>query len=346
MDVFLSVLSVAGIILGAVLLIMIISLLLSAILYESVFGKRFEIYDSAHLPDLNDYKGLVNEPVTFPSKRGYKYTGFYYHDESYDSFRGLIVFSHGIFDGQLSYLPEIAYFARRGYKIFAFDNSGSHLSGGKSLRGLPQYLFGHSWGGYAVSAVHCYHLYDIKAVFVQSGFDRTSEMVLEEGSAMMGRWIYILRAYIKLYERMKYGKAAGYTAHAGIAKATANGTKFLILHSTDDKTISLKNSVLANVEKNDNITLITEKNKGHNSLDSDRAIKHKAQLDTLFETTYPKNQRTNKNRRELFSEKVDKQIYYELDSKLMKLIADFYETAQSGKSFSCAGSQGKKKSHK
>ena len=111
MEVFLSVLSVAGIILGAVLLIMIISLLLSAILYESVFGKRFEIYDSAHLPDLNDYKGLVNEPVTFPSKRGYKYTGFYYHDESYDSFRGLIVFSHGIFDGQLSYLPEISYFA-------------------------------------------------------------------------------------------------------------------------------------------------------------------------------------------------------------------------------------------
>ena len=41
MDVFLSVLSVAGIILGAVLLIMIISVLLSAILYESVFGKRY-----------------------------------------------------------------------------------------------------------------------------------------------------------------------------------------------------------------------------------------------------------------------------------------------------------------
>ena len=163
---------------------------------------------------------------------------------------------------------------------------------------------------------------------------------------MMGRWIYILRAYIKLYERIKYGKAAGYTAHAGIAKATANGTKFLILHSTDDKTISLKNSVLANVEKNDNITLITEKNKGHNSLDSDRAIKHKAQLDTLFETTFPKNQRTNKNRRELFSKNVDKDIYNELDGKLMKLIADFYETAQSGKGFSVAASQGKKKSGK
>lgn len=30
----------------------------------------------------------------------------------------------------------------------------------------------------------------------------------------------------------------------------------------------------------------------------------------------------------------------------MKLIADFYETAQSGKGFSSAGVQGKKKSHK
>ncbi len=366
MDVFLSVLSVAGLIIGAILLIMIISLLLSAILYESVFGKRFEIYDSAHLPDLKDYKGLISDPVTFPSKRGYKYTGFYYHDESYDSFRGLIVFSHGIFDGQLNFLPEIAYFARRGYKIFAFDNSGSHLSGGKSLRGLPQsaedldaalayvtktntlplYLFGHSWGGYAVSAVHCYHLYDIRAVFVQSGFNSTSEMVLEEGSAMMGRWIYILKAYIKLYERIKYGKAAGYTAHKGIARASANGTKFLILHSTDDKTISLKNSVLANVDKNENITLVTEKHKGHNSLDSDRAIKHKAQLDALFEATFPKNLRTTKNKRELFKENVNKDIYYELDGKLMKLIADFYETAESGEELGKANLHGKKQNRK
>ena len=335
-----------GIIIGAVLLIMIISFLLSAALYESVFGKRFEIYDSAHLPDLNDYPGLVNEPVTFPSERGYNYTGFYYHDEKYDSFKGLIVFSHGIFDGQLSYLPEIAYFAKHGYKVFGFDNTGCHLSGGKSLRGLPQsaedlnaalkfvtkdnklplFLFGHSWGGYAVSAVHCYNLYDIKGVFVQSGFDSSCEMVLEEGSAMMGRWIYILKSYIKLYERIKYGKAARYTAHAGIAKASANGTKFMILHSTDDKTISLKNSVLANVAKNDNITLVTEKQKGHNSLDSNRAIKHKEQLDSLFEASFPKKQRTNKNRRAFFKEKVDKKIYYELDSKLMKLILDFYNT--------------------
>ena len=58
------------------------------------------------------------------------------------------------------------------------------------------------------------------------------------GADKIAWWFTEWNPYIKLYERMKYGKAAGYTAHAGIAKATANGTKFLILHSTDDKTIS------------------------------------------------------------------------------------------------------------
>ena len=99
--------------------------------------------------------------------------------------------------------------------------------------------------------------------------------------------------------------------------------------------------MLANVEKNDNITLITEKNKGHNSLDSDRAIKHKAQLDTLFETTYPKNQRTNKNRRELFSKNVDKDIYYELDGKLMKPI--FTKRLRAGRASAVRGRRGKRK---
>lgn len=58
MEVFLSVLSVAGIILGAVLLIMIISFLLSAILYESVSesGSRYTI---PHIcPTLTIIRGL------------------------------------------------------------------------------------------------------------------------------------------------------------------------------------------------------------------------------------------------------------------------------------------------
>jgi len=346
MDILLDILFVAGFIIGLALIIFLICISAVAALYESIFGKRFEIYDSCMLPDMKSYQKILSEPVTFPSKRGYNYTGSYYYDEKYSKFKGLVVFSHGIFQGHINYMPKIAYFAERGYKVFAYDNSGCHLSGGKTMRGLPQsaedldmalhyitqtnklplFLFGHSWGGYAVSAVSCYSVYDIKGIFVQSGFNKTTEMLLEEGARRFGRWIYAYVPYISMYERLKYGKSARYTAEKGIAKATANGTKVLILHSTDDKTISLAHSVLANVERNQNITLVTRKDKGHNSLDSDRSIKYREKLDDEFYAQYGGNA-TDKKRREYFMEKADAKIYYELDYKLMKLVLDFYDTA-------------------
>lgn len=346
MDILLDILFAVGFIVLVFGAMVLICLSLVMIMYESTFGKRFEIYHSPHLPKLTDYPRLESEPVTFPSKRGYKYTGSYYYNKAVKEFKGLIVFSHGIYDGHLSYLPEMSYFADRGYKIFGFDNTGCHLSGGKSMRGLPQsaedldavlkvltlenklplFLFGHSWGGYAVSAVSCYHLYDIKAVFVQSGFNRSTDMVLEEGSRMVGRWLYLFAPYIRLYERIKYGRAAGYTAQKGIAAASANGTKFLVLHSTDDKTISLAHSVLANVIRNENITLITEKHKGHNSLDSDKAIQHKKKLDKAMCAELGYNP-TFEARRQYYAQHEDRKLYDELDLRLMKLVADFFETA-------------------
>ncbi len=345
METFLSILGAAGVIIGIFAALILICLLGTSALYESVFGKRFEIYDSPILPDLNDYPFLENDPVTFPAKRGYNYVGYYYYDRSVTDFKGLIVISHGIFDGHLNYLPEIAYFARNGYKIFAFDNTGSHMTGGKSLRGLPQsaedlntalqfitkentlplFLFGHSWGGYAVSAVHCYNTYDIKGVFVQNGFNLSYSMVTEEGARLFGKWMLAFTPYIKLYERLKYGKAAKYTATAGIAKATANGTKFLIMHSLDDKTISISNSVLANVIKNDSITLITEKNKGHQSLDSDRAIKHRKKIDDRCFAELGKNPKSSV-KREFYAQHVDRKLYYELDMRLIKKVQQFYDS--------------------
>ncbi len=349
MDVVIQLLLLLGIILGTVIFLSLLCFAVTALLYESVFGKRYEIYDSPILPDLKDYPELEQTPVSFGGRRGYSYNGFFYENKRFSKFKGLVVISHGIFSGQLCFLPQVDYFAKRGYRVFTFDNSGTHTSGGKSLRGLPQsaedlncalrfisvennlplFLYGHSWGGYAVSAVSCYDLYNIKGVFVQSGFNRTSDMLIEQGSAMFGGWVHILSAYIKLYEKLKYGKAAGYTAAKGVARGAANGTKFLILHSTDDKTISLKNSVLANVLKNDNITLVTEKQKGHNSVDSDRAIAHKLELDTLLATEYKKGC-TSKQRRELYAKHTDRKIFFELDGELMKLVADFFDT-------NCAG---------
>lgn len=349
-DIILTVLGAVLVIAAIIAVLVIISLLIVAVVYESVFGKRFNLQDSVHLPNMENYPDLESEPVSFASKRKYNLYGCYYYKKGETKFKGLIVFAHGIFDGHMGYMPKIDYFAKRGYKIFGFDNSGCHLSNGKSMRGLPQsaedlsaaldyiteteeikvkklplLLFGHSWGGYAVSAVSCYKVYDINGIFVQNGFNRPADIMLEEGSRMVGKWVYALAPYIRLYQKLKFGKAAEYTAYKGVKLASEHGTKFLIMHSTDDGTISLANSVLANVDRNDNIKLITVQNKGHSSLDSDKAIKHKKELDTAIYIKYGKNA-TTAQRKAYYDENKDKDIIDTYDEGLMEKIYKFYES--------------------
>ncbi len=328
------------------LLIFLIGLATAAVMYESIFGKRYEIYETPLLPDANDYPDLLSEPVTFPSDKKYKYTGCYYYDRNYKEYKGLIIVSHGIFDGHLSYLPEIAYFASRGYKVFGYDNTGCHLSGGKNIRGLPQsvidlnnalsyiktqtelplLLFGHSWGGYAVSAVSCCCDCDIKGIFVQSGFNRSIDMLIEEGTRMVGSAVKAFAVYIKMYESLKFGSRAKLTAAQGAQAATARGTKMMIMHSTDDETISLKNSVFSNVTKNDNITFVAVKNKGHNSLCSDAAIKYRRKLEDRFIEEYH-GRGTRRQRVMFYAEHGDKKRYHELDGGLISMAADFFDSA-------------------
>ncbi len=337
-----------GILLLIPVLIFLIIMCVVAIMYEGIFGRRYEIYETPLLPDAADYPDLIAQSVTFPSEKKYSYTGCYYYNKNYKEFKALIVFAHGIFDGHLSYLPQIAYFAERGYKIFAYDNTGSHMSGGKNLRGLPQsaidlsaalryiqtdlpiLLFGHSWGGYAVSAVSLYGDFKIKGIFVQSGFNRTTDMLLDEGAKMYGRFVYMLSPYIKLYERIKFGKRSRYTAEQGIKRAEANGAKIMILHSVDDDVISLKNSVLSNVTKTPNISFISAKNKGHNSMNSDDSIRHKADLENHFIEEYH-GSGTRAQRVSFYAENGDKHLYHELDGELMAKAAEFFDSAVRGK---------------
>ncbi len=337
-----------AIIIAVPVLIFLIGMAVAAIMYESIFGQRYEIYETPLLPDANDYPDLLSEPVTFPSLKKYKYTGCYYFDRNYKEYKGLIVFSHGIFDGHLSYLPEIAFFAARGYKVFGFDNTGSHLSGGKSLRGLPQsvidldnalkyierdntlplLLFGHSWGGFAVSALSAYAEHDIKGIFVQSGFERSMDMLIEEGSRMYGGIVKAIVPYIRLYEKLKFGDTAKLTASAGAKAATERGARMMILHSTDDDVISLKNSVLSNVVKNDNITFVAVKNKGHNPLCSEDAVKYRKRLDHRFIEEYH-GRGTPRQRVMFYEEHADKRLYHELDFDLMNMAADFFDSSVS-----------------
>lgn len=92
--------------------------------------------------------------------------------------KGLVILSHGIRDRAEGYFSEARGFLNEGYRVLLYDATGSGASSGRSQRGLPQsaidlqrilswaerqscfegldfYLYGHSWGGYAVCAVFC-----------------------------------------------------------------------------------------------------------------------------------------------------------------------------------------------
>ena len=77
---------------------------------------------------LSGYPGLqLVETVQFRSNLGQYLTGHFFEQDSTTSPKGLIVLSHGIGDdrqgGCFNYLREIAAFTRRGYRVFAFDNT-------------------------------------------------------------------------------------------------------------------------------------------------------------------------------------------------------------------------------
>ena len=105
-------------------------------------------------------------------------------------------------------LCSLSDFTSQGFLVFAYDAAGNDESAGKSVRGLPQvvedldqalrfvegeqsykglplFLFGQSWGGYAVGAVLNLHP-EVKAVAMVSGFNRSIDMMRQPGRKIAG----------------------------------------------------------------------------------------------------------------------------------------------------------------
>ena len=173
--------------------------------------------------------------------------------------KGLVIISHGIRDRGEGYFTEARAFLALGYQVLLYDAVGSGNSTGKSQRGLPQsaidlndvliwaereprfqsldfYLYGHSWGGYAVCAVFYYGAHErVKAVCSLSGFNDPSRMVLESGSVLsegLGRFVY---PPVYVLQFLRFGRGAHRTAVHGMEKA--RDVRFLILHAEHDETV-------------------------------------------------------------------------------------------------------------
>ena len=187
----------------AILFVILITILvLIAILYlfantilNLIFGKRCEGNPNLKYFTADDFEELNASKIEFKSDKGQSLRGYVYQNNKIkeNDIKGLLVFVHGMGAGHFSYTTEINTLAKNGYKVLAYDNTGTCMSDGKKLNGFYQSvidlkhcleyiktnsdlnnynlgLIGHSWGAYTVCQSLKYESNE-KAVIGMSGPD-------------------------------------------------------------------------------------------------------------------------------------------------------------------------------
>lgn len=343
--------TVSIVIAGFLLLFSVISMIVVMVIYNGQFPR----YDR---PDMTVTAGLRYEDLEeqYPRnlvnfKSGDNLLQGYVYGLNHE--QGLVVVAHGIGGGADSYLPQITYFVDQGWRVFAYDATGSFDSEGKTTKGFPQalvdldaaltyidaqeayadfpvLLFGHSWGGYAVANILHYD-YKIAGVVTVSGANSPMEMILEQGQNMMGAFIYTQYPYLWLYQSILFGKTASLNAVDAI-----NGTAVpvLIIHGTDDEFVSCKgSSIISNLERITNPTvkaiLVSEPGRnGHNDLfRSDAAMEYIDEINITYRELYDRyEQNIPYEIKQDFYSGVDRSLAQDINRKLMDEIQSFFQS--------------------
>lgn len=320
---------ISSLIILVILLFIFLPMAITIVAYNSNFGMRVSVSEDSYSEDDFD---MLREEVSFPSNKGQILRGYIYRkDDSYTP-KALIVFSHGYTNTHNDYLNQIYYFVENGYIALAYDNTGCGMSDGEDMIGLAQspldlssaltfvenndelkgykvFLYGHSWGGYAVTAVLNYG-HKVDGVVSRSGFNNSRDMLIEYGKRLYGNWLGLLSPYAYIYEKIKFGNDVDKNGIKGINSAP--NTPILLLHSKNDEVISLSNSLLAYKDEMVNpnrIQTILYEDKTHDVVKSYDALEFSKTLDE--NTVYTKDI-------------IDK--CHELDENAMKSILDFYDS--------------------
>ena len=325
---------------------------LSVIIYNENFNQRFES-DEAFIRRVEDFDGLQRTKYEFASNKGQKLTGYLYTTATEEKPHGIVVMAHGFGGGGHNTYMDIAdYFTSNGYLVFAYDATGNDKSEGEAVGGMPQgvidldfalryvkqtdeyqdlpiVLFGHSWGGYCVGSVLNCHT-DVKAAVLVAGFNRSIDLFEQQGESIIGSGIKLFMPYVSVYERLKFGKYASYTAIDGFG---ASDAEIMILHSKDDSTVLPENGY----EKFYNaygetprFHFIEYEDRGHDSVYySDAARRYKEQLNKDYTAYVEANggEYTAEIKEEFMKQNLDKSKCYEFDYDLMQQMLDFYDSA-------------------
>ena len=335
-----------------------IALLLVYSIGSFVFSKGFYDDHFRRVDDEPQYTGLLRysdvsgyDRTVVHFKSGMNtLTGYIYGE---NNTKGLVVISHGLGYGAADYLAHTLYFVDKGWRVFAFDNTGTYESQGQSERGLPQsvldldaaltyiesnpsmrdlsvMLFGHSWGGYAVAAVLNYD-HPVAAVASISGFNSPNGLLLEQATQQMGLFGYLEYPFLVTYQSWLFGDTAKLSAVGGINKTD---TPVMVIHGTADESISYSGaSIIARRDDitNPNVTYVTcsaENHNGHKSLyRSDAAVKYIDEINQEYRSLFDQYQgHIPDEARARYYAGLDKHLTSQLDTDFMNSIDAFFES--------------------
>lgn len=335
------------IILYMIIFIIIILLLLSKLILNLAFGKRCEENPKLKYFTADDFEGLKAKPIEFKSNKGQTLRGKIYTYKEIKEYKGLIVFVHGMGGGHLSYTTEINTFARAGFIVVGYDNTGTCNSEGKNLKGFfqsvidlkyalkfveanddlnkyPVGLVGHSWGAYTVCQVLQFKP-NIKSVVAISGPNDSDKLICDFMKNETKINFSFLKPFINAINFLTFG-SNGIKNTVNVIKDTK--IPVLLLHGELDKTAPLENSPISSkgIELNNNIKTIVYEGRFHNVYQTKESEEY---LNNTFEKLSDINKRYKGNPPEDEVNKIYSGIDYkrmtEEDEEVMNTIINFLE---------------------
>ncbi len=323
------------IVLITIILILIIIHLFALMLHNQMFKKRCD--DTLLLKYFStiDYPNIRDEKTEFISNEN-KLNGHFY---SYnDNNKALIILAHGMYGGHKSYFKEIEYFLSLGYLVFAYDNTATFDSEGKSLNGFTQslidlnnalnfvkttkykdlniFVFGHSWGAFATLNIINYHK-DIKGIIAMSGF--LSLKSLFKG-VFKGIKKILYPSFI-LIEKLKFKEYYKTNALNYLKDTKVNS---FILFSDNDNQLECKYNYEPIFKLNNpKIKTYLGHNKFHNVNYTTNALAYSSNvMKTFKEKIKNKELVTYEDKKEYFKD-IDFDLMSELDLEVMNKINEF-----------------------
>ena len=339
------------IILGVILILFAVLLVITHLIMRANFGRgEYPTYPVADY-FYDHYKNAYpRRNVSFYSGNN-RLQGYVYGE---NNTKGLLVFAHGINSGHESYMKEIVWMVDHGWRVFAYDATGSCTSEGNGTTGLiqsaldlhaaltyvekdetlnklPVCLMGHSWGGYAVAA-GLYFDHNVKASASIAGYSDAIQMMMRFAGATMGKATVLLLPFAYIEHRILFGKYATLTAVDGINR---ENIPVMLIHGTADELVRYDiTGIVAHKDEitNPNVVIYPMSGEGQNDhmsiFHGEKRIAEIARLNARLATLKETHGEDipDEERRQVYAD-IDLDLYNLPNDKLLGDINEFFEKA-------------------